>query len=516
MGSDVTVFWYITIYNIKIKYSGIDSRSKTREGVKMSEGIAKKAVSGSVFLIIRQFGINFVNFIGNLIIARILIPADFGIYTIIQFVLAFLTLVGDGGLGAALLRKSGEPSEKELEAVFTYQQLFMAVITVLFIAVTFFLKPFVHDPASLWLFRASAISYFLLSFRIIPVMMLERNLHFGKIAILEVLEVLSFQVTAVCLAFFKMGAWALVAGLVAKNASTLLILLFISDWKMKYHWDFKEVKPIIPFGISFQGFHFVNLVKDSFVPVWVGTALGMASVGFINWANTIVSYPLLASNIISRILFPFFSKIHEDNEKLKRALELIISMNVFVIFGVSCVIWGLAEPITKILYTEKWMPALTLFNFFIPINLILAVVYPIVSAFNARGRVHLNFVYSITWAAALWIFAALLVPRYGIAGFGAANLLMNLISLKYFLDAKKEFSISILPAVVPALGAFVLTAAGLKFLAVKFPVNSLIILAMIFIAGLIVYSGLAMLFSRGEYGRGIMQIVNKAGTGGTK
>jgi teichuronic acid exporter len=476
----------------------------------MSEGIAKKAVSGSVFLIIRQFGLNFVNFIGNLILARILIPADFGIYSIIQFVLAFLTLVGDGGLGAALIRKKTEPSEKELEAVFTFQQAFMAVITVLFIGATFFLKPFVHDPASLWLFRASAVSYFLLSFRIIPVMMFERNLHFGKIAILEVLEVLSFQVTAVCLAFLKMGAWALVAGLVAKNASTLLILLFISDWKIKYHWDFKEVKPIIPFGLSFQGFHFINLLKDSFVPVWVGSTLGMASVGFINWANTIASYPLLASNIISRILFPFFSKIHEDKIKLKRALELIISMNVFVIFGASCVIWGLAEPITKILYTEKWMPALELFNFFIPINLILAIVFPLISAFNARGNAHLNLVYAITWAILLWIFSILLVPRFGIVGYGAANLLMNLISMKYFFDAKKEFSISILPAVLPALGAFVLTAAGLRFLTVKYPVHSLGILVIFFIVGLVVYSGLALIFSGGEYALGIRQIVEKA------
>jgi PST family polysaccharide transporter len=476
----------------------------------MTQGFAKKAVSSSVFLITRQFGINIINFAGNLILARILIPADFGLYAIIQFVLSFLTLVGDGGLGAALIKKKGELKEDELAAVFTFQQVFMTAITLIFIAATFFLKPFVSDPSALLLFRISALSYFMLSFRIVPVITLERNLHFGKIAVLEILEVVAFQATAVTLAFMKAGALALVAGLVAKNIAMLMVLFFISDWKIKYKWDLKTVLPEIPFGLSFQGFHFINMLKDSFVPIFISSTLGMATVGFINWAGTLANYPLVATGIISRILFPFFSKIQEDEEKLKKAIELILSMSIFLVFGILAVIWGMAKPITRILYTEKWMPALVLFNYFIPANLISIMIAPLISAFNAKGKANHNLVYAAVWAVLTWALSWVLVPKFGMEGYGMATLITSMVSLKYIYDAKKEFNISIKSALLPGFIAFVLVSALLRFTAVKYPAGSLAILLVECAAGYAVYILLAVLFSGGHYLKGIRLIAKKA------
>lgn len=469
----------------------------------------QKAITGSLFLFIRQVGLNIINFFGNLILARILIPEDFGIYAVIQFMLAFLTLVGDGGFGAALIRKKEELKKEEIDAVFTYQQVIMAVITAVFILFTFL--PFfeLKNSASVWLFRVSALSYFMLSFRIIPVVMLEKEMLFGKIAFLEICETVAFQTTAVILAFMKVGVWAMVAGLIMKNLATVAVILKISDYKINYHWDFKHVKPLIFFGISFQGFHLVNMIKDSFVPVWIGTNLGMASVGYINWATTVANYPLLALNVISRLLFPFFSKIQDYKEKFIISLENLIRMNAFVIFGLSALIWALAEPITKILYTDKWMPAVGLFNFFIPINIFLAITYSLISAMNAKGKSNINFVFSIIWAVLLWIGAVLLVPKYGINGFAAANLIMNISGIFYFVYAKKIFGIRIFSLVFPALLAAAGTAVVIRIFEIKYRAESFGLLFILFIFGIIIYVSFAFLFSKGEYLRIIKMIFEK-------
>jgi teichuronic acid exporter len=461
--------------------------------------LGRKALLGSVFLILRQGSMNMINFLGNLILARILMPGDFGIYSIVLFVLTFLTLVGDGGLAAALIRKPGDVSDKDLSSVFTFQQMLMAALSLLFLTATFLLKGVVKNPDVLILFRVSIISYFLVAFRIVPVLILERNLLFGKIALLEVLETLSFQATAVVLALLGKGVWALIIGLLVKNAVTLLVLVFISPWKIKYSLDFNKIKHILPFGLSFQGVNFVNLIKDSFVPMWIGTVLGTASVGLITWAGTIVNYPLVAANIVSRVLFPMFAQLQGDKKRLSAAIELVLRASVLFVFGLSAVIWALALPLTKILYTDKWLPALVLFNFFIPISLISTIVGPLIAANNAVGRASYNFKFSIAWAVLLWLSALILVPKFGIMGFGIANLIVTLSDFVYFYDASKRFNIAILKNIFIPFACAGAVAIALKVAQSHFSITNLWLLILWSAAGLLVYACLALLFNGKKY-----------------
>ncbi len=461
--------------------------------------LGRKALFGSVFLVLRQGSMNIVNFLGNLILARILMPADFGIYSIVLFVLSFLILVGDGGLAAALIRKPGDLQQKDLTSVFTFQQMFMAVLSLVFLAATFFLKGMVKNPDTLILFRVSIISYFLVSFRIVPVLILERSLLFGKIAVLDVLETLSFQATAVALAFLGKGVWALIIGLLVKNSVTLIVLFFISPWKIKYSLDFNRIKHMLPFGLSFQGVHFVNLVKDSFVPVWIGSVLGTASVGLITWAGTIANYPLVATGIVSRVLFPMFAQLQHDKKRLKASIELVLRANILFVFGLSAVIWALAVPITKILYTDKWLPALVLFDFFIPISLLSTIVAPLVAANNAVGRASYNFKFSVAWAALLWIFAVIFVPKYGIMGFGAANLLVTLANFIYFYDASRKFGVSIYRNAALPLACAAVIAFALKYLQGFTQVTNLWLLILWVFTGLAAYFGLAFILNGRAY-----------------
>jgi O-antigen/teichoic acid export membrane protein len=404
-----------------------------------------------------------------------------------MFVITFLSLIGESGLGAALIRKPGELSKKELACVFTFQQIIMGGVSIAFLFVTFFLKNFLKNPDVLILFQVSIISYFLLSFRNIPFMLLQRNLFFGKISFLEIVETLSFQGTAIILAMLGKGVWALIFGLMAKNIVSLFLLFIISPWKIEYNFDFETVKNFLPFGISIQTIHFINLIKDSTIPVWVGAILGTASVGLITWATTIANYPVLASNIVSRILFPLFAKLQNDKERLKSTIELVLRINVFFIFGLSAILWGGAEPITIILYTDKWVPALVLFNFFIPINLLTSLISPLIYLNNALGNAKYNLKFSILWALLLWLFSIIFVPKMGIIGFGLANLLTTMVNIKYLYDAIKNYNINIIKDVTTSLLVSFIIAFSLKLFLKYYHIQNLWILIFISILSFILY-----------------------------
>lgn len=449
--------------------------------------LRKKVLIGTGFLFFRQLFINIINFLGNLILARILMPEDFGIYALIMFLITFFILIGDSGLGAVIIRKPGKLSNELIATIFTFQQIFMLVLSIILFIVTIFLEPQLKRPETIWLFRISIISFFLLSFRIVQVQLLERNLLFGKIALLEIMEVLAFQGTAVSLAFAGFGVWAMVIGLLAKNVMMFVIILSISQWKIKYRFDLRHLKPVLPFGLSFQGSHFINFIKDSTVPIWIGATLGMKSLGYITWATSIATYPILLSNILSRLLFPFFSKIQADKEKLRNALEMISRINIFVIMAIAAILFALAKPIIIILYTEKWLPALNLFYLLILVNFLLGAVNPLINAFNAIGKAFYTLKLSIAWILGFWFFSLILVPRYNITGYGIAVIITYIVNFVCIFDAQKEFNIKIVKNIVSSLFSFIITVAVIQLLTFKLPADNLVSLIAYIFVTLVIY-----------------------------
>lgn len=461
--------------------------------------LRKRVLTGTGFLIARQFTINIINFLGNLILARILMPEDFGIYALIMFLITFFALIGDSGLGAVIIRKKGELSDKLIATIFTFQQIFMLIISIILLFITFFIEPQLKKPETIWLFRISIISFFLISFRMVQVQLLERNLLFGKIAFLEIMEVLAFQGVAVSLAVAKFGVWAMVIGLLNKNIVMLVIIFFISEWKIHYRFDLRRLKPILPFGLSFQGSHFINFIKDSTVPIWISYILGVKFLGYITWANSLSIYPILLSNLLSRILFPFFSRIQNDKDKFKNALEMITRINIFTIMAVSTVFFALARPITVILYTEKWLPALNLFYLLVLSTFLLGAIIPFINAFNSIGKAFYTFKLSLAWALGFWFFSILLVPRFGITGYGLAVLITYLINIICMIDARKQFDIKILKNIMPSLISFVAVVLIIKFLIFKIEINNLILLIIFILITLILYILINFLLSGKQY-----------------
>jgi len=463
--------------------------------------LRSRAFKGAGFLAFRQIAVNIVNFTGNLILARILIPADFGIYALVQFLITLFTLIGDSGLGAIIIKKRHEPSRALLTTVFSFQMTMMGVISILLFAATWVIAPHLKSGVNIWLFRVSIISFFLLAFRSVPVVLLDRELEYGKVAMLEITENLAFQATAVTMAFMKFGVWSLICGLLAKNIAMFIVLQIISTFKIGFGIKPRFLRHIIPYGIMFQGSNFVNFIKDSTVPVWIGATIGMSSLGYISWANSIASYPLLLSNMFSRMIFPIFSRVQHEKEKLKEAIEIVLRINIGMVMCLATVLFSCAEPIIKIVYTDKWMPALTLFSFLTIACFFQAGSSTVVSAYNASGRSGYTFRISLVWVLFTWLFSLILVPRFGINGYGAAIVLTYVLNIFFLYGLKKDFNVSVFRNILPPLAAFLITAAAAKVPAFSFNarVNSLVKLAAFAAAAGTLYTGMLLAFSRGRY-----------------
>ncbi|HEX3595327.1 MAG TPA: oligosaccharide flippase family protein, partial [Polyangiaceae bacterium] len=153
---------------------------------KASDGavLQRKARVGALTLGARSIVLETLVFAGNLILARVLDPEDFGVMAISQFALAFFVSFGDAGLGGGLVQRREHPSQVMLSSIFWLQiAISIAIMAAVWVS-TPLLPLFWPDlpRGSEWLLRALSIELLLTAARTIPSILMERELHFGRLS----------------------------------------------------------------------------------------------------------------------------------------------------------------------------------------------------------------------------------------------------------------------------------------------------------------------------------------------
>ena len=151
-----------------------------------SNVVIRRAARASTALLVRQALVYGANILGSMILARMLPPDQFGFYGIVLFAIAFLGIFGGTGFAANLIRMSDEPSTEEMRVVFTAQQL---MVGVMFLALWFAapsLSSLYRMPEyGRWFFRMIGGALVMTSFMVMPQILMERELAFDKLAIVE-------------------------------------------------------------------------------------------------------------------------------------------------------------------------------------------------------------------------------------------------------------------------------------------------------------------------------------------
>lgn len=422
--------------------------------------LGSRTMKAAVALLVRQGATNGLAAGAGILLARLLAPADFGLYAVAAFVLTFAAIFADAGLAASLVRQSSPPTTHEIRAVFTAQQiLVLSIVAALWLAAPLFASWYGLPPSQAWFFRILSLTLVFGSFQTIPSLLLERSLDFNALAKVEILQSVVYQGSMVLAAWKGWGAWSFALAGVLRAVVGASAMAALRPWPIGWSWDWAVAAPRLRFGLMLQGSSLVNVTKDSIVPIFLGLLAGPSAVGLVGWAGTIAAYPILALMPLGRLYFPVFARMQHDREALARAMERIIGWTNRIAAPVTVVMLVLSEPMTRIVYTAKWLPALDLMRMLALANLLSATATPCLGMLNGLGLPHLSFRMSVLWLVATWIVGAPMILWLGTLGFGVANLAATSVNLYLFRMCRKEAPFRILPAIGRAWSAAF--AAGL-------------------------------------------------------
>lgn len=404
-------------------------------------GLKKKSLAAIRAVFLRQLLVKAIFFAGNIVLARILAPEIFGIYAIVSFIVQFFSSFGDIGIGAALIQKKGELTQEELSSTFWLQQLLvLGVVSVAIAAAPLALDIYpTLPPVGVWLIRAMVFSFLLSSLKTIPAILMERNIDFNRIAMVDIAENVTFQCVAITCALLGFGAWSFVAAALARAFVGAMLIYILSPWRPELQCRFVAVKGLVSFGLPYQANYILNFVKDAVTPLFVGAYVGATAVGYVNWARNLAFAPMFISEAFGRVAFPAFSKLQSDKALLGRTIERSIRMITLVMFPIAAVLIALAPGITHVIFTDKWMPGLSVFYCYCVSLVGIGVFLPLNMGVLALGKSKTLLILSVFLVFSEWGLGVIFVSKYGFPGIAYSQfVLVPFCTYIYWVTLKKH------------------------------------------------------------------------------
>ena len=332
-----------------------------------NQSIAKKVVKGSVWLFSLRGADRLFYFVKLIIIARILMPTDFGLMGIALLAMATLDTFSQTGFQQALIQKKKDISEY-LDAAWTFTLFRGLILFFIIYSIAPYVSTFFNSPKSVSIIRAVGFTFFIQAFLNINVVYFQKNLEFNKQFLFQFSGTLADFIISVTFVLLFKNVWGLVWGFLSASITKVIISYIIHPYIPHLNLNIDKITDLWGFGkwvlLSSVLIFLITQGDDAFVGKFLGTAM----LGFYQMAYRISNMPATEiTHIISKVTFPAYSKIQDNILRLKNMYIKVLKITIFLSFPISGLIFTLAFNFTKIFLGEKWLlmvPAMQVLSFF--------------------------------------------------------------------------------------------------------------------------------------------------------
>ena len=324
--------------------------------------LKQRALSGLFWTLSEQFSGQIINFIIQIILARILLPFDFGLIAMIMVFIGIGNALSDGGLTSSLIR-TVNADNRDLSSVFFFNLFGSITIYLIIFILAPFISIFYNQPQLTLIIRVLSISILIKSFVGVQLTILKKELKFKKIMLMSFPSVLLSGIVGVVLAKRGFGVWSLVWLNLTQSIAMAIQVWLKTNWHPGLIIDRKKLSKHYKFGYKLTLASLLNVIFLNIYNLIIGKWFSAKELGYYNRADTMQGFPL--RNLITavkKVVYPLLSKI-QDNDALLRSTYK--RMMLYVVFGITplmILLIIIAKPLIVFLLTEKWLPVVPYFQ----------------------------------------------------------------------------------------------------------------------------------------------------------
>ena len=322
----------------------------------------------------------------SIVVARLLVPEDFGVMAILTFFTAVALVVVDSGFSQTLLRKES-PSNDDYKSVFIFNLAVSALLYLLFVA----LSPLLAEYYDLAVIAKIAPVLFLLlplnALGIIQNTKLSREFRFGVLSRINFVASLVAGALAIVVALYGGGVWALVVQRLSVVAIKSLLLWRRGDWRGEGSFSGSAWRAMAPFSFRLMSTDIVAAVYNNVAQLFIGKIYSADTLGYFNQAQKIKDLPVQSAVLsVQTVTYPALAKIKDNSEKFAESFRKVLLINIFVMAPLAAGMSAVARPLFEVLLGERWLATVPYFE----VIALAGVFYPLAMVAYNVLKVHSN------------------------------------------------------------------------------------------------------------------------------
>jgi len=377
--------------------------------------------SGVAWLMFGNTGGQALQFLFGIALARLLVPADFGMIATIQILTGIVSLVSSGGMGQSLIRVK-HADVNDFNGVFTIQLgLGSLVCAAIFLIAPWFAR-FFGNPIYVDLLAISALNFLLRPFAIVRSAWLNREMQFRKAAAANLTTTAVSGISCIGLAAAGMGVWSLSLGGLIAALTNNVVLYQLTPLRPKLLLDAQVARRHGAFGFNITMLDVIAHVRGQSVNLILSKLAGPAFLGLFNKAESLATMPnRMITPATGQVVYRALSKVSDDVDQSKYIMYRSITLlSVYVFPFLVGFLWT-AEQLILLLYGEKWLPAAEPARILAIGGFFLTTLRPCARLLEAQNRVPQEMLAEAI-AGAFGVIACFIGLRWGLAGVALALL----------------------------------------------------------------------------------------------
>lgn len=326
------------------------------------KSLKEKTVAAMFWSSVGKFGTIGISFVSNMVLARLLLPQDFGVIGMLQIFISVSGVFIVGGFGQALIQKK-DPTHIDYTTVF-YWNLFASILIYWLL---FFLSPaisrFYDMPLLCRVLRIQSLTLVISAFSIVQSNQLMKQLRFKALSIRSLVAVSVGTTVAVIMAFKGYGVWSLVASSLVSSTASVFLLWGQSKWRPSLEFSWKSFKELFAFGGLMAVSSLVDRLYLEIQGLIIGKKYSATDLGYYSQAHKLEQVPTSAiSQVVTQVSFPVFSDLQDDRVRLLAGVRKNLRAVSYINFAVSVLMIVVGAPLIRLVYGPNWEPAIPYFQ----------------------------------------------------------------------------------------------------------------------------------------------------------
>jgi polysaccharide transporter, PST family len=336
--------------------AGDGTRRESVEERLDADEVKERATRGVLTLGMRGLATRILALVANIVLARLLLPRDFGALAFGFTIVTFAGVLSSGGLGAALVRRRDAPSRQDLQSLFGFQLLVMACAGALIAAVGAF------SGRAGQLAAVMAISLPIDALRVPSALMAERVLAFKIIARAEVAEIAAYTVVAIAAVAGGLGAWGVAGATVVRALVGSAVLMTQGDVGLiAPRLSRAFLRATARLGLTFQSVSVLFLIRDQGFNLLVGAFGGLTMLGFWTLAWRLSQAIFLLFDSLWRVVYPAMARLIDVGAEPARILDRGLRTATVATGAIVAVLAGTCPALVPTLFGDRWHASIAIF-----------------------------------------------------------------------------------------------------------------------------------------------------------